>query len=286
MKKILITGKNSYIGNSFVNYVQEEKRFEPTCISLRDNVDLKVLEGYDVVLHVAGIVHRPDATTEMYEKVNHELAVDVATYAKNVGVKQFILMSSGAVYTQNDRKHKMISVNENSPMSPSTGYGISKMNAENDIKSIVKGSEMKLSILRPAMVYGKNAKGNYPRLSKLVQKCPVFPDVENNRSILYIDNLCELIKLIILEETEGSFLPQNKEYISTKRLIQEIAKVHNKKVLFTKCMNPLFNVASAYIDSLNKLFGTYCYERPNGDYFEGRYQVVGFEESIRLSERI
>ncbi|MBO1915018.1 NAD-dependent epimerase/dehydratase family protein, partial [Microvirga sp. 3-52] len=79
---------------------------------------------------------------------------------------------------------------------PSNFYGDSKLQAENQIKSLNEDS-FKVVILRPPMIYGKGSKGNYPKLAKAARKLPVFPNIDNQRSMLHIDNLCEFMKLMI-----------------------------------------------------------------------------------------
>src|SRR5699024_3871046 len=102
MKRILITGVNSYVGNSFEEWVSDlRKSYSVTKISLRDGTwkELDLWE-FDVVLHVAGIAHvsRDTKMEEAYYRVNRDLTVEVAEKAKIDGVKQFIFMSSIIVY--------------------------------------------------------------------------------------------------------------------------------------------------------------------------------------------
>src|SRR5690606_2947926 len=100
----------------------------------------------------------------------------------------------------------------------------------------------KVVILRPPMIYGKGCKGNYPKLVKLAKILPVFPNIENKRSMLHIDNLCEFIKLMIDNGENGLFFPQNKEYVKTSELVKIIAEVHGRKIRFTKLFNFLLKI--------------------------------------------
>lgn len=102
--------------------------------------------------------------------------------------------------------------------------------------------------------------------------------------MLYIDNLCEFIRLVIDNEAEGVFLPQNKEYVNTSRLVAQIAKNNGKKIIFTPAFNWALGVLGKHKDIVNKAFGSYIYKKSEFQYFEGAYQVVGFEESIRNTE--
>lgn len=284
MKRVLITGKNSYIGDSVKKWL--EKCSQDYIVDVVDMIgnDWKKedFSKYDCVYHVAGIAHRKDAPEELYEKVNYKLALEVAERVKESNVSQFILMSSGAVYAQNDRKHREIRVNEKSNMNPSTMYGLSKKKADLEIEKILSGSSTKFVILRPPMVYGPNAKGNYNSLSKLAKITIVFPNIRNARSMIYIDNLCEFVRLIINEESEGVYLPQNKEYVNTTKLVNEIARCNGRKITTTRFFNLGIYLMGKLMNPINKVFGTYVYETE--EYFSGRYQLVDFEESIRLTE--
>ena len=286
MKKVLITGKGSYIGNAVRDWLlKKPERYSVDEVdTIGDDWKNSDFSQYDCIYHVAGIAHRKDVPDSLYENVNHILAVEVAKKALEEGVKQFIFMSSGAVYSQNDKKHRKIKVNEGTELTPCTAYGISKMRAENDLKQLIATSTMKLVILRPPMVYGKGAKGNYNILAKIASNMPIFPKIENQRSMIYIDNLCEFIRLVIDKEAEGVYLPQNAEYVVTYQLVREIAKTSGKKIMVTSLFNWAILFMAFFIDSVNKAFGSYIYEKNN--YFNNRYQIVDFQKSVRRTEGV
>src|SRR5699024_9778086 len=126
---------------------------------------------------------------------------------------------------------------------PSNFYGDSKLQAEEGIRPL-ESEDFKVVIVRPPMIYGKGSKGNYPRLSKLAQKTPIFPDFDNQRSMLHIDNLCEFIKLAIDNKERGLFFPQNEEYVQTSKMVKNIAEVYGKKVWITTLFNPIVKLFS------------------------------------------
>jgi UDP-glucose 4-epimerase len=105
--------------------------------------------------------------------------------------------------------------------------------AENGILPLNDDS-FKVVVLRPPMIYGKGSKGNYPTLVKMALKIPAFPYVKNQRSMLYIGNLCEFVKQCIDDEKRGLFFPQNAEYTNTSEMVRLIAQEHNKKIRLTK----------------------------------------------------
>ena len=216
MKKILITGANSYIGMSLEQYLSQwpEAYRVDTVDMVSDSWRELSFSGYDAVFHVAGIVHQADskddpAQAELYDRVNARLPVEVAQKAREAGVKQFIFMSSASVYGLTAPLGKVVMITKDTPLKPADNYGISKAKAEEGLAALA-GEGFKLAILRPPMIYGKGCKGNYVTLAKLAKKLPVFPWVENQRSMLYIENLSEFVRLILEDEAEGIFCPQNR----------------------------------------------------------------------------
>ena len=158
MKRVLITGENSYVGNSFADWVKDDPEFQVDKISLRDDswkeYDFSI---YDVVLHVAGIAHQKETkkNSESYYRVNRDLTVDVAQKAKEKGVNHFIFLSSMSVYGLDTGV-----INKMTPLKPKTNYGKSKLEAEEAISSLATSS-FEIAILRPPMIYGANCKGNF-----------------------------------------------------------------------------------------------------------------------------
>ncbi len=257
MKKILITGANSYIGTSFEKSLKHWS--ENYLVDTVDMIDgtwrEKSFSGYDVVFHVAGIAHIKETkeNAELYYKVNRDLVYEVAYKSKAEGVKQFIFLSSMSVYGM---EIGIIS-KDNVPM-PKSNYGKSKLQAE-DLIAPLEDSTFKIAVLRPPMIYGKGCKGNYVRLVKFALNSPIFPNIENKRSMIYIDNLCEFIKQIIDYESKGLFLPQNDKYVCTSDMVKEIAEAHGKKIYMTKLFNPLLRVLK--VSTVNKVFGDLVYEK-------------------------
>ncbi len=116
-------------------------------------------------------------------------------------------MSSIIVYGDSSSSKRII--DKNTVPTPSNFYGKSKLQAEEGIKHL-ESDKFKIVVLRPPMIYGKGSKGNYPRLANMTKKTPVFPNIDNERSMLHIDNLCEFIKVMIDHEDSGLYFPQTK----------------------------------------------------------------------------
>lgn len=279
MKKILITGKNSYIGTSLENWLMKEPdKYKIDTLDMKDESwEEYDFSQYDVVFHVAGIAHIKETrkNKNLYYKINKDLAYETAQKAKREKVRQIIFLSSMSVYGIETGV-----IDKDTPLNPKTAYGRSKLEAENLISALQDDSFV-VSTLRPPMVYGKGCKGNYPRLAKLALKTPVFPDVDNKRSMIYIDNLSEYVKQLIDNRSGGLFFPQNAEYVNTSEMVRLIAEAHGRKIRMTRLYNPLLRLQNASI--VNKVFGDLVYEKSMSKY-QSDYRVYGFRESILQTE--
>lgn len=284
MKRILITGKNSYVGTSLENWLSKYPNdYMIDTISLKDKSwKEKEFSSYDVIFHVAGIAHvsRDPKMEDLYYKVNRDLTIETATKAKAEGVKQFIFMSSIIVYGDSTKEIKVI--DRNTIPKPSNFYGNSKLQAEQGIKPL-EDDNFKVVIIRPPMIYGKGSKGNYPKLAKAARILPIFPDIDNQRSMLHIDNLCEFIKLMIDNEESGLFFPQNKEYVKTSEMVRLIAEVHGKRIRLVKIFNPILKIMSGRIGIMDKVFGNFIYDSNISNYKDG-YRIRTLKESIIETE--
>lgn len=280
MKKILITGKNSYIGTSLENWLMREPdKYKVDTVDMKDGSWKEMnFSQYDVVFHVAGIAHIKETTDnqDLYYKVNRDLAYETAQKAKQDGVEQFIFLSSMSVYGIENGV-----IDKNTPLKPNSAYGKSKIEAE-DLINKLQNNSFNVATLRPPMVYGKNCRGNYPKLAGLALKTPMFPKVDNKRSMIYIDNLSEFVKQLIDNKSGGLFFPQNAEFVNTSEMVRLIAEVHGKKIVMTKLFNPLLRLLN--VSTVNKVFGDLVYDMSMSKY-DRDYRVCGFGESIKKTEQ-
>ena len=288
-KRVLVTGVNSYIGNAFRSYMEQyPEEAVVDGISVRNDA-WKTLDfsGYDCVFDVAGIAHADtghvsEEVKKRYYAVNCDLTVALAQKAKEEGVRQFIFMSSAIVYGDSAPIGFQRMITRDTPPAPADFYGDSKLQAEKGILPLAD-DHFKIAVLRPPMIYGKGSKGNYPVLSKMAQKLPVFPKVENCRSMLYIGNLVEFVRLVIKNEESGFFFPQNGQYSNTSQLVQMIAEAHGKHIILVGgCTVPL-RLLSQATGLVNKAFGSLAYDMSMSEYKEN-YRRFSLEESIRLTE--
>jgi len=287
MKKILITGTNSYIGTSFEKWLlQFPDKYSIDKVSLRnENWKEQSFAGYDVVFHTAAVVHVLENDDAKYFEINKDLAVNVAKKAEKDGVKQFIFLSTMGVYGA-ETGH----ITKDSVPKPKTLYAQSKYEAEQLLTGLIK-ENFDVVILRPPIVYGKGCPGNYSRLGSMALKLPFIPDIENNRSMIFIDNLSEFVRLIIDYGVSGLYFPQNKEYVKTTNLVDLIAKAHGEKTKKTKVFNWSVSIALLLSKTIRKVFGSFVYDKEmpgapgtliNGKRME--YETVSFEKSILYTE--
>lgn len=294
MKRVLITGANSYIGTSFENYVitHYSELLSVDTIDLidgswRDND----FSSYDIVFHVAGIAHSDvnnasEAVKQKYYEVNTSLAIDVCKKAKLEGVNQFVFMSSAIIYGDSARLGNSKVITKTTLPSPSNFYGDSKWQADKGVREFADDSFI-VTVLRPPMIYGKGSKGNYPLLAKMAKLFPVFPDIDNERSMLYIENLCEFLCQVMIRKEGGIFWPQNTEYVQTSKMVKLIAEKSNHRIIVIKIFNWLIYLLSRLPGSVghitNKAFGNLVYDQTMSKY-NFNYQIVDLEESIRRTE--
>jgi len=283
MKRILITGAGSYIGTSFENWVSQwSEKYQVDTIDMRGNEwKDKPFSSYDVIYHIAAIVHVKENDTEKYFTVNRDLAVEVAKKAKAEGVKQFIFLSTMGVYGKETGF-----IDENTKPNPKTPYAQSKLEAEGLLNELADDS-YRVATLRPPIVYGKDCRGNYPRLAGMALKAPIFPKVKNERSMIFIDNLSEFVRLVIDKELSGLFFPQNRDYVNTTELVKMIAKTHGKELKATGLFDPFVSLGIKMSETFGKVFGSFAYDKqmPGGPGKEFDYETCSFEESIERTEK-
>ncbi len=223
---ILITGSSGYIGSNFINVFENEYNFVKFSF-LRDTLDDLNLNNINIVLHCAALVHqKAELNYEKYDDINVKYPTALAKKAKENGAKQFVFISTIAVYGEDDEI-----IDKNTACNPVSAYGKSKLEAERQLGEL-QDENFIVSIIRPSMVYGKDAPGNMASLIKLVEKVSILPfgKIDNKRSFVYIENLIYLINKAIERKQSGIFLASDDEPLSTTELIGLIAKYQQKKV--------------------------------------------------------
>ena len=294
-KKILITGAGSFIGMAVKDWLSAfGSHYEVTELDVRgDEWKEYDFSGYDTVFHVAGIAHVDtqsvsQAQKQLYYEVNRDLAVEAAKKAKNAGVKQFIHMSSMIIYGESTMPYQgRRRITARTRPQPANFYGNSKWQGDKSVRALAS-ADFKVCVLRPPMIYGRGSMGNYQMLAKIAAITPVFPLVNNERSMLHIDNLCEFVRLLIENEESGVFFPQNDAYASTSEIVEMIAAAGGRKIRLVKALAPAVRIASVLPGRAGKMagkaFGSFSYDLSMSEYPKGDYRVHGLLDSIYVTE--
>lgn len=282
MKKVLLIGVGGYIGSKFKEYMKRYSDYEILEVSSMNREWDKIsFKGFDAVYNVSGLAHANarQGTEEQYYAVNGQLPIDVATKAKKEGVSIFIQMSSMIVYGNMSPLGKKNNITKETIPTPPTIYGKSKMMAEDGLHKL-EDIIFQVAIIRPPLIYSENARDNFPKLVFFAKKIPLFPNLKNQQSMLYVDNLCELVHLIIENNQGGIYYPQQEVYIETCKIVRDIAKAVGNHMWQTKIFNPFLRLFSKNISIIRKAFGSITYDMNISNHFDGKYRVVSYEESI------
>ncbi|MBI9052575.1 MAG: NAD-dependent epimerase/dehydratase family protein [Bacteroidales bacterium] len=228
MVKILVTGKNSFVGK---NFIKQSKYDQIDEISLIENKPEEInFSDYDVVLHLVAIVHQSKQIEEKeYFRVNRDLCLRTAQEAKKAGVKQFVFLSTVKVY--GSYNPEIGTWNESSICEPDDSYGKSKFAAEKELEKLVD-KDFTVSIVRTPLVYGEDVKANMLSLINLVEKFPILPlgNSNNRRSFTSVQNLVAFIDRIIEKRLSGVFIAKDNRDLSTTELVTYISKFLKKKL--------------------------------------------------------
>ncbi|MRE71923.1 NAD-dependent epimerase/dehydratase family protein [Mammaliicoccus sciuri] len=267
-KRILITGKNGYVGKCLYSFL-ESNGYIVDNINVRDRGwKVEDFSQYDVLIHLAAIVHNntPNAKMIDFMNVNYHLTKELAGKAKNEGVKQFIFFSTMSVFGLEGEIGKKVVINKDTKKIPRNAYGISKLRAE-EMLSKINSNDFKVAIVRPPMIYGREAPGNFDKLIKVSKILPFYPAIYNERSSIYIENLEIYVQKLIEHQNSGIFHPQNNYYLNTNDAISKIRDLQRKKTIIIKIPKFVLKYCSKS-SLLNKLYGnlTYCWNIDEENY--------------------
>tara|TARA_R110001592_G_scaffold298955_1_gene569783 strand:+ start:2160 stop:3065 length:906 start_codon:yes stop_codon:yes gene_type:complete len=243
--KVLITGATGFIGKCLV----EENRFSYRYVVRRgaqhnfidfitiDSIDSNTvwgesLIGVDAVIHLAGLAHKGDYKDQDYFDVNTEGTLRLASESVKAGVSRFIYISSIGV---NGGSSHGKPIDEQTPCSPHNAYAESKYRAEVGLRKLSKESGLEVVIIRPTLVYGRNAPGNFGSLVRIISKLPALPFgcVKNKRSFVSVNNLSDFILLCVTHPMAANetFVISDDNDISTKEFINLVAKSLGKYLI-------------------------------------------------------
>ncbi|ATC81072.1 NAD-dependent epimerase/dehydratase family protein [Pseudoalteromonas agarivorans] len=245
--KVIVTGSTGFLGSNLIKSLDsyDIKTIAPVrrevvsstqsidYITFKDLFDLAqseaILDDVDVFIHSAALAHSKYLTEKAYQQINYKLSITLASAAAKCGVKRFIFISSiGVNGVSNAAPFK--SCDE---AAPTEDYAISKYEAEVGLKKIAEDTGMEVVIIRPPLVYGKGAPGNFGTLLKVAEKNLPLPlgAINNERSFVAIDNLVDLIITCIEHPAAANqtFLVSDDEDVSTSNLLKKLTIAAGKK---------------------------------------------------------
>lgn len=280
--KILIIGKNSYIGNHIDDWLTSKGHQVEQLDVLTEDWKAYDYSPYDAIVHVAGIVHRPDCQDwELYKRVNTDMPISIAKMAKEQGVKQYVFFSTMGVYGIG-KELRLNVVDEKTPLTSESMYGKSKLMAEEGLQKL-QDVNFNVVCVRPPSVYGKGCRGGYiTGFTSIVRKLPVIPKAYTDvkQSFIYIDNLSELVRLAIEEHLYGVLCPQDDKAVSANELLQVIADGIGKKLVESKVLG-IFVRLFHFLPIVKKAYGGIEYSKKLSTIKDVNYIVVPFDEGMR-----
>lgn len=285
-KTVLIIGKDSYIGNSIDRWLTSKGYIVSQLDTLTDEWKIYDYSGIDAIVHVAGIVHQPQCNDwELYKRVNAEMPFLIASRAKEAGVKRYVFLSTMGVYGKGKRLRPVI-IDENTPLQPKGMYGKSKLMAEQSLITL-QDSHFKVSFVRPPSVYGKGCKGNYiSGFTSVVKKIPIIPVAYRDvrQSMLYIDNLCELVFQILNRNLSGTFCPQDEMSVNANEILSAIGQGLGKTVRQSTLLG-LFVYPLSFVPIVKKVYGGIEYSKSLSEIKSIDYRVLSFKEAMKRTVR-
>lgn len=287
---ILIIGKDSYIGNHLDRWLSKYGHTILQLDVLTDEWETFDYSPFDVIVHVAGIVHRPDCKDwDLYKRVNADMPIAIAKMfrASSNRKKQYIYFSTMGVY----EAHKSLKgcvINNHTPLlnikDSHSFYGKSKLLAEIGLSEF-QDSTFDVAFVRPPSVYGRGCKGGYISSFKSVaEKLPVIPRIYEDacQSFVYIDNLCECVHIIVENHLCGVFCPQDDEIPNANRLLEVICQGIGKKYRTSKFLGMGMRLCS-FIPLVTKAYGGISYSRSLSEIKGYNYVVIPFCEGMKLT---
>ena len=281
--KILVIGKSGYISKCFQDYMKKYPDYKVDAISVRDDSWKEFdFSNYDVVFNATGLAHNDarKGSKDDFIRLNVKLPIELANKSRDAGVSVFIHMSSMIVYGDMKCNKQHHFIDASTKPRPNNIYGKSKLLGEEGIRKL-NSENFNVAIIRSPLVYSEKAVDNFLKLTMFALKTPVFLGYSNYRSMIYSDNLCELIRLIAVNKTGGLFFPQQEKHICTSKLIYDLGKSAGHRIIMIKMFNPIIFYCSRYFSIVNKVFGDEAYSLDISNHFDGTYRIVSYKKSVK-----
>jgi nucleoside-diphosphate-sugar epimerase len=265
--KILITGATGFVGRELLNHlgfadvtaIYRDKKIECNKIKWQqlslENILLSdtLEDNYDVVIHLAGRAHmlneNSDDPLSEFRKVNKDISVELAKKLAENGLKRFVFVSSIGVNGSTTENQQPFT--ENSIVNPHSPYALSKYEAEIELSNLAKELNFELVVIRPPLVYGDNAPGNFGKLIQIVRKqLPLpFASINNKRSYVSVTNLASFIVTCARHNKAANetFLISDGLPVSTSVLLKKLMRALNKKLILLPLPKTFINLLLSMI---------------------------------------
>jgi nucleoside-diphosphate-sugar epimerase len=228
-----------------------------SCVPIYDIGGFKqwrtVLRGVEVVVHLAARAHRlwrsEARLIEEFRRVNVAASTELFCASRDAGVQRFVFASSIGVHgTRTDTRP----FSETEPVNPTEPYAQSKWEAEEALRALAAHDGPELVVVRPALVYGPGAKGNFLRLMRLVDSGWPLPlaSVSARRNYLGLDNLCHLLELCAFDSHSAgeTFVAADPWSVDLPTLLSSLANSMGRQVR-------LWPVRPSSLHTVGKLLG-------------------------------
>ena len=284
MPRVLVTGASGFVGvhacQTFIsqgwqvravsrqNNVAVDSGFEWCVIpEVDEETDWRyLLKDVDCIVHLAGIAHqvkRRHYTFHDFERVNTQGTQRLAQQAISAGVKRFVFVSSVGVHGLQSPEGRCLT--ENDSVKPHDAYTQSKINAENALAELGKSARLEIVVVRPCLVYGPGAPGNFYRLIQLVRKgIPLpFASVKNRRSLLYVQNLADALVTCARHPNAAghTYLVADKENLSITEVIRVLSLGLGRVVRLFSVPTSILRLLGLLVgrkSDMDRLIGSLC----------------------------
>ena len=298
MTRYLVTGSTGFIGSRLLGLLNtiecdvrllarsEVVNYETIVCNLgQDGIPKHSLESIDTIFHLVGYAHdMQDASKieDVYRLINVETTVELANLAVENGVKKFVFISSvkagGGIASGK-------CINEFDQKEPEGVYGRSKREAELKLLKIGSESGMHVSIIRPSLVYGPNAKGNLQLMLSGIKKgwFPPLPEMGNRRSMIHVDDLVRAILLIAEDKRANGeiFIATDGTPHSSREIYNAMCSIVGRTIPKWNLPKVLFKFATLISPrikyKINKLLGDECYS-------SAKLEALGFKAQRTLKD--